>query len=185
MDEGFAEKSLPYYGFNDTLTNPPIPLLSPPSSVSVVSECLQSQFEASPSMSQPSASPRILPQIPSPPDDASATKSKLSLIWTTFACPYCKDVFVIEALWLRHKRQKDCTAPSSGESLACEACGKVIKSSKDLKRHQGGSRSAPSCPVLKAQAKQLKPFVCTCGNSYSRKDILQRHMNTKLCSPQI
>ncbi|KAF1940319.1 hypothetical protein EJ02DRAFT_232090 [Clathrospora elynae] len=60
----------------------------------------------------------------------------------------------------------------------CNACGRTFKHPKDLKRHQGQRGSTSSCPALRTQSSQLKPFACSCDErSYTQKDSLQRHMD--------
>jgi thiol-disulfide isomerase/thioredoxin len=183
-DDGFAENSQPQYRFNETYNNPQLHSLSPISSNSTISSCPQLRPELSSDKNSPFMETITATHTTCLADNVPASKPKLDLFWTTFTCPNCKEVFNQEALFVRHKRHADCAMPSMGTGFTCQACGKSINSLKDLNRHQGGASSAPSCKVLKAQAKQLKPFLCTCGKGYSRIDGLQRHVKKTSCPKQ-
>ncbi|KAG8834683.1 hypothetical protein FRC17_007768 [Serendipita sp. 399] len=52
----------------------------------------------------------------------------------------------------------------------CDACGLGFARGHDLKRH-------------KETHTNLKPHICECGKSFSRKDALRRHMFLKSCGP--
>lgn len=184
-DEGFTMNSISQYCFNDTTIDLFTHLHRQPPRVSTISAFLAPQLEPPPSASPPPALLLTPIQVPNPKEDVLPTKQKLDMNWTTFTCSHCKEVFFREALYRRHTRRIRCTVPSLGASFECQLCGTATKSPKDLKRHQGGSRSAPACPILRAQSKQLNPFVCTCGKSFSRKDTLQRHVNKTSCPPRV
>jgi uncharacterized Zn-finger protein len=110
--------------------------------------------------------------------EAPDGKREIPLARKFFVCPTCTEAFSNESLYRRHRRHRNCSAQSA--NFVCDACQRSFHLVKDLKRHQGLRGSAPVCPMLKAEAKQFKRFVCTCDKaSYTRKDSLQRHITDK------
>lgn len=108
-------------------------------------------------------------------NDTIYGKRKITPVRKTHTCVDCQKVFATRALHKRHTRFDSCIPPSSNRT--CDACGITFALEKDLKRHQGQEGSLPACRKIETAGQQFKPFACTCGRSFTRKDTLQRHMN--------
>lgn len=148
-------------------------------SVADANKELESHLRSSSSLSSSESCPTssASPTSSGPmPKDVPDGKKEISSTWATFACSTCKEAFANESRYRKHMRQRNCTVTRM--KFTCKACERPFQLGKDLKRHQGLTGSATSCPALKASNRHFKQFACSCDkHSYTRKDSLQRHMN--------
>jgi hypothetical protein len=132
---------------------------------------------------EPSSSPSLLPspnnstvQSASPASNGLASdnipvgKREIAHLQEVRSCTACRQSFSTATRYRQHLH-------SCGAGYKCHGCPRVFKLLKDLERHQGLREAAPACPALKTSRTEVKHFACTCGESYTRKDSLQRHMN--------
>ncbi|KAH7076625.1 hypothetical protein BKA63DRAFT_594103 [Paraphoma chrysanthemicola] len=106
-------------------------------------------------------------------EEAPKGKREIDPMRATFVCPTCSEPFPNALCYRQHQIRHSCQAPT-----ICHHCDRSFKYPKDLKRHLGQSKAAPSCPVLKSTGVSTKPFACLCESAaYTRKDSLQRHMD--------
>jgi hypothetical protein len=100
-------------------------------------------------------------------------KRKIDPTRPALLCEACKKTFLSSLRYRQHGKHGKCQA-----LYRCQNCSERFKHAKDLTRHLGGNKAAPSCPELKANGARGKLFACTCNKkAYTRKDTLQRHMN--------
>lgn len=92
------------------------------------------------------------------------SKSQFSSL-RPFKCPQCFKPFPSERHLGYHIQES--------HSKICGFCGRGFGLSKDLKRHQ----DTTSC--LNGSA-PTRPFACTCGKRFARKDHLQRHISNTI-----
>jgi hypothetical protein len=191
LDHEFQDTTLPVtnLSFESLLIrdfqSPPSSLLGPPNALLAgepVTNFALSNVQPSLSPSTPSSDFHSVRSVSTTASRTSAEsamvgvpegKMQIGSLHSEFACSDCKKSFSKDLRFKQHLR-RHCTAKH-----ACK-CGKSYTLIKDLRRHQGSSKtSASSCPAT-ASEQRPKGFVCVCSRSFLRKDSLLRHINREL-----
>jgi hypothetical protein len=142
----------------------------------VVQQSLPAPSSTMPSLEQALIFYPSPPSVPSSADSAILSASLSDNSRASNDTPHRKREISSTPKSLRHRQHVK--RRNRQDVSRCQHCETNFSHPKDLTRHLGNGRAAPSCSALKATGSQEKPFACTCHKAaYPRKDSLQRHMN--------